>query len=62
MPAGTALLTQVGQKPRSLAELRASGRTVVGADLVEVAPGEPGADLDTVVAARLAWRLLGVLS
>lgn len=45
-----------------LAELRDSGRTVVGADLVEVAPGEPGKDLDTVVAARLAWRLLGVLS
>lgn len=45
-----------------LSELRASGRTIVGADLVEVAPGDPQVDLDAVVAARLLWRMLGVLS
>lgn len=45
-----------------LAELRDSGRTIVGADLVEVAPGDPEVDVDAVVAARLLWRMLGVLS
>ena len=45
-----------------LEALKESGRTIVGADLVEVAPGNPEVDLDAVVAARLVWRMLGVLS
>lgn len=37
--------------------VRQSGRTLVGADLVEVAPG----DTDAPTAARLLWRILGAL-
>ena len=45
-----------------LEELRNSGRQIVGADLVEVSPGEDPADEDTwdaIVGARLLYRLIG---
>jgi len=43
-----------------LDQVRASGREIIGADLVEVAPGE--GDLDGNVGARLLYRLCGLLS
>ena len=41
--------------------IRRSGRRLVGADLVEVAPNQAGDSLDAVVAARLLLRMLGAL-
>lgn len=48
-----------------LEELKASGRRVIGSDLVEVAPGAPlrgGDSWDAIVGARLLYRLAGTLS
>ena len=48
-----------------LEELRASGRQVVGCDLVEVSPGPAlsgGDSWDAIVGARLLYRLAGTLS
>ncbi len=45
-----------------LGELAATGRRVVGFDLVEVAPGgdrPPGEGLDEIVGARLLYRMIG---
>lgn len=44
-----------------LSRLAASGRTIIGFDLVEVAPG-PDGDWDANVGARLLWHLCGVLA
>jgi agmatinase len=39
-----------------------SGREVIGADLVEVAPGDEGDDWDGNVGARILYRLCGIVS
>lgn len=44
-----------------LSRLADSGRTIIGFDLVEVAPGPEG-DWDANVGARLLWHLCGVLA
>jgi agmatinase len=44
-----------------LSRLAASGRTIIGFDLVEVTPG-PHDDWDANVGARLLWHLCGVLA
>ncbi len=44
-----------------LSRLVASGRTVIGFDLVEVTPGDQG-DWDANVGARMLWHLCGVLA
>ncbi|MCO6481842.1 MAG: agmatinase family protein [Flavobacteriales bacterium] len=44
-----------------LSRLAASGRTIIGFDLVEVAPGGSG-DWDANVGARMLWHLCGVLA
>ncbi len=44
-----------------LSRLAASGKTIVGFDLVEVTPG-PHGDWDANVGARLLWHLCGVLA
>ncbi len=44
-----------------LATLAASGRRVVGFDLVEVAPGPDGDEWDANVGARILYRLCGVV-
>ena len=44
-----------------LSRLAASGRTIIGFDLVEVTPGPEG-DWDANVGARLLWHLCGVLA
>ena len=46
-----------------LDELSSSGRTIVGADLVEVSPGETPTDCDSydaIIGARLLYRMIGV--
>lgn len=47
-----------------LHEVRQSGRTIIGADLVEVAPGdgEVGSGWDENVGARILYRLCGLLA
>ena len=40
-----------------LEQLQSSGRTIIGADLVEVAPGE----IDSIVGARVLYRLCGLI-
>jgi arginase family enzyme len=48
-----------------LEELKASGRRVIGCDLVEVTPGAAlsgGDSWDAIVGARLLYRLAGTLS
>lgn len=42
-----------------LKRLATSGRTIVGFDLCEVAPGPDGDDLDALVGARLLYKLAG---
>lgn len=44
-----------------LSRLAASGKTIIGFDLVEVTPG-PHGDWDANVGARLLWHLCGVLA
>lgn len=44
-----------------LSRLAASGRTIIGFDLVEVTPGPVG-DWDANVGARMLWHLCGVLA
>jgi agmatinase len=44
-----------------LSRLAASGRTIIGFDLVEVTPG-PHGDWDANVGARLLWHLCGVMA
>jgi len=44
-----------------LSRLAASGKTIIGFDLVEVSPG-PHGDWDANVGARLLWHLCGVLA
>lgn len=44
-----------------LSRLAASGRTIIGFDLVEVTPGPQG-DWDANVGARMLWHLCGVLA
>lgn len=41
-------------------QLKESGKTIIGADLVEVAPGE-GSDFDGMVGARILYLLCGLL-
>jgi len=44
-----------------LSQLAASGKTIIGFDLVEVTPG-PHGDWDANVGARLLWHLCGVMA
>ena len=44
-----------------LSRLAASGKRIIGFDLVEVSPGKEG-DWDANVGARLLWHLCGVLA
>ena len=44
-----------------LSKLAASGKKIIGFDLVEVTPGPQG-DWDANVGARLLWHLCGVLA
>ncbi len=44
-----------------LAQVAGSGRRVVGFDLCEVVPGPPGDDWDANVAARLLYKMIGVV-
>ncbi|MEM1422465.1 MAG: arginase family protein [Planctomycetota bacterium] len=47
---------------RLLKVLADSGRTIVGADLVEVAPGRKGDDIDAIVGMRTLYALIGCVS
>ena len=47
---------------RLLKVLADSGRTIIGADLVEVAPGRKGEDIDAIVGMRVLYALVGCVS